>query len=84
MPYTAEDGRKYATDEEITAAANLMSIADPDADPGSFTKLNKIDMLVNLKLMGVNGLTPKSPDTEEDIREKLRLALWDSQRCERQ
>ena len=58
-----------------------MSIADPDQDLGSFYKLSKIDMLVLLKLMGVNGLTPKYPDTEDEVREKLRLALWDSQRC---
>ncbi|KZV74815.1 hypothetical protein PENSPDRAFT_647598 [Peniophora sp. CONT] len=82
MPYTAEDGHEYLTDAEIAAAANLMSIADPDQDLGSFSMLGKIDMLVLLKLMGVNGLTPKSPDTEEDIREKLRLALWDSQRLD--
>lgn len=71
------------TDAEMAEAAKLMTIADSDNDLGSFSLLSKIDMLVILKLMGVNGLTPKSPDTEEDIREKLRLALWDSQRCVR-
>ncbi len=75
---------KYLTDDEIAEVASKLRIADPDKDNGAFNTVNRMEALVWLKCMGVSGLSPLESRalSNEEVIEKLRYALWDSQRID--
>lgn len=60
--------------------AAKMRVADPDADPGAFEQMTRMNMLGLLRLLGVMGVTPKSSISDDELRRRVRFALWDSQR----
>lgn len=76
--------RDLPSNAEILRQASRMRVADPSADPGAFGAMSKFDMLVLLRLMGLRGVTPDSVLTEDEVRQKVRLALWDMQRYVRE
>ncbi|KAI0311544.1 hypothetical protein OF83DRAFT_1166299 [Amylostereum chailletii] len=57
-----------------------MRVADPDHDNGAFPTMSRLDALILLKLIGVQGLSPQCPYSAEEVLKKLRFALWDVQR----
>lgn len=71
---------EYLSDDEIAKLAAKMRVADPTQDNGSFDSVTREDALIWLRLLGVQGLSPRSPDSKEEVHEKLRSALWDTQR----
>lgn len=73
-------GRKYLSDAEIARLASTMRVADPNVDNGAFDSVKRNEALAWLKLLGVHGLFPSSPISEEDAKKRLRCALWDVQR----
>ncbi|KAK0454289.1 hypothetical protein EV421DRAFT_409130 [Armillaria borealis] len=75
---------KYLTDDEIAEVASKLRIADPDKDNGAFNTVNRMEALIWLKCMGVSGLSPLESQalSNEEVIEKLRYALWDSQRID--
>lgn len=75
-----ESNSKFLTDDEIVELAKTLRVADPTQDNGAFSSMNRVEALVWLRLMDVKGLNPSSPVTETEAIEKLKLALWDSQR----
>ncbi|KAK7677843.1 hypothetical protein QCA50_019155 [Cerrena zonata] len=77
-----ESKPKYLTDDEIAELAKTIRIADPTKDDGAFNSVSRMDALVWLRLMGVKGLNPRSPLSEAEVIERLRIALWDSQRLD--
>ncbi|KAK0241059.1 hypothetical protein EDD85DRAFT_763497, partial [Armillaria nabsnona] len=62
-----------------------LRIADPDKDNGAFNTVNRMEAgLVWLKSIGVSGISPLESRalSNEEVIEKLRYALWDSQRID--
>ncbi|EJD48437.1 hypothetical protein AURDEDRAFT_85720 [Auricularia subglabra TFB-10046 SS5] len=59
-----------------------MRVADPNEDPGAFEEFERMELLILLKLIGVDGFNPQSAIGEEELKQKLRLALWDVQRLD--
>ncbi|PBK86557.1 hypothetical protein ARMGADRAFT_1047817 [Armillaria gallica] len=67
---------KYLTDDEIAEVASKLRIADPDKDNGAFNTVNRMEALVWLRCMESRALS------NEEVTEKLRYALWESQRID--
>ena len=80
MPRKTKAKVKVPTDEEIIAAAAKMRVADPDVNLGDFETMDRTSARTLLKLMGINIKEFNPEITEEDLRQKIRFALWDSQR----
>ncbi|KAK0459335.1 uncharacterized protein EV420DRAFT_1539644 [Desarmillaria tabescens] len=76
--------RKYLSDDEIAEVARKLRIADPNKDNGVFNSVTRMEALIWLKCMGVSGLSPPEARalSDEEVIEKLRYALWDSQRID--
>ncbi len=72
---------KYLTDDEIAEVTSKLRIADPDKDNGAFNTVNRMEALIWPQCMGVSDLSPLESRalSNEEVIEKLRYALWDSQ-----
>ena len=81
MPQTDKDGFKILSDDELAAEAAKMRVADTDVNLGDFEQMESRAAAVLLNLMGMNMKCLKAKPSDEALRKKVRLALWDSQRC---
>jgi len=70
------------TPEEIAAIAAKMRVSDPKVDNGAFSSIKKMDAFIWLKMLGVTDISNADirSDDDEKARNKLRIALWDTQR----
>lgn len=78
---SAEDGFAYVSDEKVAELAQQMRIADPDKDDGAFDSVTPRDAALWLRLMDAKNFSATRP-TDEDIINRLKHALWDSQRLD--
>ncbi|KZV81166.1 hypothetical protein EXIGLDRAFT_844820 [Exidia glandulosa HHB12029] len=72
--------RELPSEEEVRRMAAEMKVADPDATPGAFEEMTRLNMLALLKHLSVRNIDTAISD--EALRRKVRLALWDSQRID--
>ena len=76
----SETNPRYLAEDEIIKLARSMRVADPTKDHGAFSSVGRMDALIWLRMMNVKGLDPGCPISESEAVEKLKLALWDTQR----
>jgi len=73
-----------SVDENISDIISRMRIADLTQDNGAFSSLSLKEMIQWLELIGIDYSEPTvsvgSEDLKVSIIEKLRRALWDTQR----